>query len=50
MEKQKTKLIARSSAKAEYREMALGICEALWLKFLLYDMGLSLKSTYLAIL
>ena len=31
----KQNVVARSSAEAEYRGMALGICEAQWLKFLL---------------
>ena len=31
--------MARSSAEAEYRGMALGICEVLWLKYLLEDLG-----------
>ena len=39
----KQNVVARSSAEAEYRGMALGICEALWLKFLLQDLGYSLK-------
>lgn len=33
--------VARSSAKAEYRAMALTACEVTWLKFLLKDMGLT---------
>ena len=35
----KKNVIARSSAKAEFRGMALGICEALWLRLLLIDLG-----------
>ena len=35
----KQNVVARSSAEAEYRGMALGMCEALWLKFLLQDLG-----------
>lgn len=31
--------VARSCAKAEYRSMTLGICEILWLKLLLQDLG-----------
>ncbi|CAN6677420.1 unnamed protein product [Malus baccata var. baccata] len=36
----KQNVVARSSAEAEYRGMALGICEILWLKLLLSDLGL----------
>ena len=39
----KQNVVARSSAEAEYRGLALGICEALWLRFLLQDLGYSLK-------
>ena len=35
----KQNVVVRSSAEAEYRSMALGICELLWLKFLLQDLG-----------
>ena len=35
----KQNVVARSSAEAEFRGMALGICEALWLRFLLQDLG-----------
>lgn len=35
----KQNVVARSSAEAEYRGMALGICEVLWLKQLLEDLG-----------
>ncbi|KAM1338504.1 hypothetical protein ACFX2H_037133 [Malus domestica] len=35
----KQNVVSRSSAKAEFRGMALGICELLWLKFLLQDVG-----------
>ncbi|RVW24816.1 Retrovirus-related Pol polyprotein from transposon RE1 [Vitis vinifera] len=35
----KQNVIARSSAEAEYRGMALGLCEALWLRLLLQDLG-----------
>ncbi|KAJ8751906.1 hypothetical protein K2173_000652 [Erythroxylum novogranatense] len=35
----KQNVVARSSAEAEFRGMALGICEALWLKLLLTDLG-----------
>ncbi|CAN6708602.1 unnamed protein product [Malus baccata var. baccata] len=36
----KQNVVARSSAEAEYRGMALGICEILWLKLLLRDLGI----------
>jgi hypothetical protein len=32
-------VVARSSAEAEFRGMALGVCEALWLSLLLRDLG-----------
>ena len=35
----KQNVVARSSAEAEFRGMALGICEALWLRRLLMDLG-----------
>ncbi|KAM2733441.1 hypothetical protein EV2_036866 [Malus domestica] len=35
----KQNVVSRSSAEAEFRGMALGICELLWLKFLLQDVG-----------
>jgi hypothetical protein len=35
----KQNVVARSSAEAEFRGMALGICEALWLRLLLMDLG-----------
>ena len=35
----KQNVITRSSAKAEFRGMTLGLCEALWLKLLLQDLG-----------
>ncbi|KAH9685411.1 protein kinase domain-containing protein [Citrus sinensis] len=31
--------VARSSAEAEYRGMALGVCEGLWISFILNDLG-----------
>ena len=34
-------MVARSSAKAEYRAMALAACELIWLKRLLTDLGCS---------
>ncbi|PRQ49627.1 putative RNA-directed DNA polymerase [Rosa chinensis] len=41
----KQKVVARSSAEAEYRGMAQGVCELLWLRNLLRDLGFKLKST-----
>ena len=35
----KQNVVERSSAEAEFRGMALGICEALWLRLLLMDLG-----------
>ena len=35
----KQNVVVCSSAEAEFRGMALGICEALWLKLLLMDFG-----------
>ncbi|CAL2277916.1 unnamed protein product [Prunus armeniaca] len=35
----KQKVVSRSSAEAEYREMAQGVCELLWLRRLLRDLG-----------
>ena len=32
-------VVARSSVAAEFRGMTLGICEALWLRLLLMDLG-----------
>ena len=34
----KQNVVARSSAEAEFRSMALGICELLWLKIILEDL------------
>ncbi|RVW91804.1 Copia protein [Vitis vinifera] len=34
----KQNVVARSSAEAEFRGMALGLCEALWLRLLLQDL------------
>ena len=38
MEEQKTNVVSRSSAEAEFCSMALGMCELLWLKILLNDL------------
>ncbi|RVX14607.1 Copia protein [Vitis vinifera] len=35
----KQNVVARSSAEAEFRGMALGLCETLWLRLLLHDLG-----------
>ncbi|RVW96946.1 Retrovirus-related Pol polyprotein from transposon RE1 [Vitis vinifera] len=35
----KQNVVARSSAEAEFRGMALGLCEVLWLRLLLQDLG-----------
>ena len=39
----KQKVVARSSAEAEYRGMARGVCELLWLRNLLRDLGFRQK-------
>ena len=39
----KQKVVARSSAEAEYRGMAHGVCELLWLRNLLHDLGFKPK-------
>jgi hypothetical protein len=36
----KQNVVARSTAEAEFRAMAHGICEVLWLKIILLDLGL----------
>ncbi|KAL5540944.1 hypothetical protein UlMin_044920 [Ulmus minor] len=35
----KQNVVSRSSAESEYRGIALGLCEALWLRLLLQDLG-----------
>ena len=35
--------MARSSAEAKLRAVALGICEGLWLKMLLEELGMNMK-------
>ncbi|KAH9718244.1 hypothetical protein KPL71_022143 [Citrus sinensis] len=35
----KQHVVARSSAEAEYRGMTLGVCEGLWISFILNDLG-----------
>lgn len=37
----KQNVVTRSNAKAEYRGMVLGVCELLWLRHLLKDLGFS---------
>ena len=39
----KQDVVARSSAEAEFRAMALGMCELLWLKIILDDLGIKRK-------
>lgn len=39
----KQKVVARSSAEAEFRGMAEGICELLWIKRVLQDLGICLS-------
>jgi hypothetical protein len=36
----KQNVVARSTAEAEFRAMAQGVCEVLWLKILLLELGL----------
>ena len=36
----KQNVVARSSAEAEFRAMALGVCELLWLKIILEDLNI----------
>jgi hypothetical protein len=40
----KQNVVARSSAEAEFRSMALGICELLWLKIILNDLKVKWES------
>ena len=43
----KQSVVARSSAEAEYRAMAQGVCELLWLKKLMQDIHLLRKESFL---
>lgn len=44
----KKKVVARSSTKAEFRRMAHGLCELLWIKRVLKDLGIKyMKPMYL---
>jgi hypothetical protein len=38
-------VVARSSAEAEFRAMAHGVCEILWLKILLKELGFDSKDS-----
>lgn len=40
----KQNIVARSSAEAEFRAMAMGICELLWLKIVLQDLKIQWES------
>ncbi|KAL5567394.1 hypothetical protein UlMin_030558 [Ulmus minor] len=39
----KQSVVARSSAEAEFRSMAQGICELIWIKLILTDLGVKLE-------
>ena len=39
----KQSFVARSSAKAEFRAMALGICEGMWIKSILEDLKIGIS-------
>ena len=38
-------MVARSSAEAEYRGMAHGVCELLWIKQVLQDLGIDYETS-----
>ena len=38
-------MVAKSSVEAELRSTAHGICEALWLKMLLKELGVTMKGS-----
>lgn len=44
MDVQKAKVVMLSSAQVEFREMAKGLCELLWLRRLLIEIGFPLHS------
>lgn len=39
MEKQKVVVVARNSADGEFRALALGMCEGIWIKRVSYELG-----------
>ena len=41
----KQSIVARSSAKAEFKAMAHGICEGIWLQRILKELGIISNST-----
>lgn len=41
----KQSVVSRSSAESEFRAMALGVCELLWLRLLLGDLGIKLEKS-----
>uniref|UniRef100_A0A6N2MRA1 Integrase catalytic domain-containing protein n=1 Tax=Salix viminalis TaxID=40686 RepID=A0A6N2MRA1_SALVM len=41
----KQKVVARSSAEAEFRGMAHGVCELLWIKHVLQDLGIDYETS-----
>jgi len=41
----KRSMIARSNAEAKFRAMAQGVCETLWLKILLKELGFDSKDS-----
>lgn len=45
MENKKKNEVARSSAEAEFRSMAQGICELLWMKILLDDLKIKYEGS-----
>ena len=38
-------MVARSSAEAEFKAMTQGVCELLWIKLLLHDLGIDQKDS-----
>ena len=38
-------MVARSSVEAEFRAMAQGVCELLWIQIILSDLGLNPKDS-----